>query len=203
MDIRINVPNEEFATWAGDLGSAAAKKTFDEATGGDSRGWGKYFGTAGTEASYEDLRADIDSYVIRAGLLGLDCDRSRGQAITNLSGAIPISELLHEYYKGNGVRQNKVTADQRYACFVKALGADAVSGNITGDMIAFRERIRVKTYRFAEVWLKKLYGLRGAAGFKSQGTGTLLVKYSEQVTNYFVNFLTSEVAKEHAKNRRP
>ncbi|MDD4191180.1 MAG: hypothetical protein PHI28_07615 [Mangrovibacterium sp.] len=203
VDIRIKVPNEEFATWAGDLGSAAAKKTFDEATGGSRQGWRKYFGTAGSEASYEDLRADIDSYVIRAGLLGLDCGQSGGKAITGLSGARPISELLHEYYKGTGIGQNKVTADQRYACFVKALGADVASGNITGDLIAFKERIRVKTFRFAEVWLKKLYGLRGAAGLKSQGTGALLVKYSEQATNYFVNFLRSEVAKEYAKNRRP
>ena len=72
----VNMPNWEFATWGGDLGSAVAARLFEERCrepnawpcGGIPRTWDLYIGVNGSRASFGDLNGDIDSYAIAGGL---------------------------------------------------------------------------------------------------------------------------------------
>jgi hypothetical protein len=60
----VEMPNVEFATWGGDIGSVAAMRLLDEETGAPDRGLEDYFAR---NASDSDLEGDVDAYAIRAG----------------------------------------------------------------------------------------------------------------------------------------
>ncbi len=122
---KVNDPNEEFATWGGDLGSAVAQKVWDEKQLGlPPKPYSKYIGGAGTLASDEDLGGDIDAYAIRKGLTGAACAATPQTPLTSLAG--PVSEVLGDYYYDSST---PVGAERggRFACFAQALGA-VISG---------------------------------------------------------------------------
>ncbi|CAG0963931.1 hypothetical protein METP1_00867 [Methanosarcinales archaeon] len=179
----VAMPNEEFATWGGDLGSAAASRTHDEADRGLRRPWSHYFGTTGSMASYEDLRGDIDAFAIRAGL----ASRCAGTRMTALSvPTTPISQLLFSYYgAGPGV-----TAADRYHCMVEALGGTIVGGRITNKstlIAAMRPRVR----SFAETFYLSLVTVPLFAIGPVETM--MLFSYSGGVSQLFVDWLESQL----------
>ena len=179
----VAMPNEEFATWGGDLGSAAASRTHDEADRGLRRAWSHYFGTAGSMASYEDLRGDIDAFAVRAGLAAR-CAGTRMHALPLPS--TPISQLLLGYYgAGPGV-----TVADRYHCTVEALGGTIATGLITNKsalVAAMSPRVR----SFAETFYLSLVTVPLFAIGPLEAM--LLLRYSREVCALFVNWLESSL----------
>ena len=179
----VAMPNEEFATWGGDLGSAAAKRTHDEADRGLRRTWPHYFGTAGSMASYEDLRGDIDAFAIRAGLAA-SCPGTRMTSLPALT--TPISQLLLGYY-GAGPA---VTVADRFRCSVEALGGTVAGGRITNKsplVAAMHPRVQ----SFAETFYLSLVTVPVFAIGPLEAV--LLLRYSGQVCELFVDWLESQL----------
>jgi hypothetical protein len=124
---RINMSNEEFATWGGDLGSAVARKVRDEQDKWVFRPWSAYFGGIGTVASDLDMNGNIDSYAVRQGLTKATCSSTRMMAIPGIS--LPISQILEEYYVGFGTDLSRARAN-RFECFAQAIGCIIASRKI-------------------------------------------------------------------------
>jgi hypothetical protein len=131
----VNMPNWEFATWGGDLGSAVAARLFEERCrepnawpcGGTPRTWGLYIGVNGSRTSYADLNGDIDSYGIGGGLTSF-LPGNRLQAIPKLPQ--PLSSILREYYLNpNSALGRRRTA--RFRSFAQILGCRVSAGKIT------------------------------------------------------------------------
>lgn len=129
ISINIYMPNEEFATWGGDLGSAAAIKLLDEHMG-TPRPWTEYFGPKGTLASAEDLRGDIDSYAFRIALTRHPCYHAASKPITAISN--PISQILIDYYMPHGSMSGEWT--KRFHCFVQTIGGVIIGKNISNKV---------------------------------------------------------------------
>lgn len=186
-NVIVSMPNEEFATWGGDLGSAAAHKTHDEVDLGRTRPWPSYFGTAGAPASYEDLEGDIDSYVIRKGLSGAACGATAGTTLPSLTS--PISQILHDYYTSapttlGGTRTN-------YArCFVQAIGG-TVSGSRITNKAALVTPIRNRVESFARTFYLGLVTVPLFAIGPVEGMR--LLQYSWEGTELFLDWLESKL----------
>ena len=148
---KVNMANEEFATWGGDLGKAAALKVHDKDDRGKPRPWSAYFGGANTEASEQDLNGDIDAYAIRAALLGRPCSETRLAPIGPI--AIKVSDLFNEYYGELATPIGRARAG-RFNCFVEAMG-----GVVEGRRIVNRNQVRQQLTR----------RVRSAAGAFHQG----------------------------------
>jgi hypothetical protein len=175
----VNMPNEEFASWGGDLGSAAARKVHDREDRGRNLPWTHYFLTPGSLASAEDLEGDIDSYAIRKGLSGSDCSRTARSRLPSLSS--PISEMLTDYYAGAQGGLAEARGNQKQ-CFIQALGGNIVGSSITNKWTLI-DRIRPRIFSFAEAFYK---GLRL---FPPSGRGVPLLQSSRQITERFVDWL--------------
>lgn len=182
----VAISNEAFATWGGDLGSAAARKVHDEVDLGTTNPWSTYFGTAGSPASHEDLEGDIDSFAIRAGLSGSSCTATSLTTLPTLTD--PVSKMLLDYYDAApaaGVHR----AD--YArCVVQALGGRVVGRRITNksDVI---DAIRPGVESFARTFY---LGLVTVPLFAIGVTeGLLLFIYSREACSLFVHWLESKL----------
>jgi outer membrane protein OmpA-like peptidoglycan-associated protein len=144
---KVEMPNEEFATWGGDLGSAAAQKVHDEQDKGIIHPLSHYFGGTGTLASDADLKGGIDSFAVRAALLGRPCGATRLVAMPPIT--MPISQLIEEYYLG-GIPPLGTARAGRFACAAQTIG-----GTISGKKISNRSTLepvvaeRVFSFAFA------------------------------------------------------
>jgi hypothetical protein len=184
----VDIANFEFATWAGDLGSAVAQRIHDEQDNNmPTQPWNRYFLTPGSLASEEDLQGDIDAYVRRGGLSGASCRSSTTQTLTSLPG--PLSQVLADYYLGFASLGEASEANS-VACFVRALGGSVAGHSIVGDRIALTERIRIRTGEFGE----KFYRLKWHSGYFGGGnTGSWFVAHSGSLAREFVNWLESRL----------
>jgi outer membrane protein OmpA-like peptidoglycan-associated protein len=183
----VNIPNEEFATWGGDLGSAAAQKVHDEQDLGlIPRPWSAYVGTSKTLAGSEDMEGNIDSYAIRKGLTGPGCGTSAATPITTISA--PVSQLLDEYYTGAATAVGGTRAD-RFACFAQALG-----GVVAGRTITNKSALVTPVSRRVNAFASDFYRLKWHHGyFAPTGIGAWLLRYSIEVTEEFLNWLETKL----------
>jgi hypothetical protein len=175
----VNMPNEEVATWGGDLGSAVAHKVHDEQSEG-IQPWSRYFGGSHTLASDEDLEGDIDSYAIRKGLTGAACGATPLKRIGTISK--PISQILDEYYNALNTPIGR-TRTSRHMCFAQALGG-TVSGKEITNKSALEGPISVRVASFASIFYYKFY--------KSPPSASLEFN-SKEVTKLFLNWLESKL----------
>jgi hypothetical protein len=122
-----DVPNEAWATWAGDLASAAADWVAD-------RFWNTLKGT-GDLASYihdlaadDDLTGDVDAFALRAGLNG---SAGPGQltSVVRLSGRL--SSMLLDYYRVAASPLGQAR-ERRMRNFISAHGGSIVGGHLQG-----------------------------------------------------------------------
>jgi outer membrane protein OmpA-like peptidoglycan-associated protein len=188
--IAANMPNEEFATWGGDIGSAAAQKVFDEQDQNmGPQPWNKYFGTKNTLASSEDLEGDIDGYAIRKGITGGACGQT---AQTPISVSLPVSQILDEYYSALKTPIGN-TRSSRFACFTQALGGIISGGKITNKS-SLQGPISNRVFSFASnfyfgVLRPKIFGIPVPGG---NNLGNLLIS-SIGMTKLFLDWLESRL----------
>lgn len=188
----VQMSNEEFATWGGDLGSAAARRTFDEADKGLRKGWPHYFGTPGALASFEDLKGDIDAWAIRAGMVGRSCGSTALVAIPSIRiftmTGTPVSDILADYYLG--MASSGPTVSDRYRCFAQAIGA-MISGNRIVNKSALVTPIRNRVKSFAEIFYLGLVTVPLFAIGALEGM--LLLRYSWEITELFLDWIESRL----------
>lgn len=179
----VAMSNEDFATWGGDLGQAAAMRTHDEIDNGVRHGASHYFGTAGSAASYEDLRGDIDAYVLRSGLAGR-CAGSRGTALLAL--ASPISRQLLEYY---GDASSPGVSD-RFRCFIEAIGGIISGGRIT-NKLTLAGAMEPSVESFARIYYLSLVSVPLFAIGPVEAIK--LYAYAQEFSTRFVSWLESRL----------
>jgi len=120
MYLDTNVANHEWATWAGDVGSAAAYHTFCVSFINFTSTYDQYFKNF---ASDSDLEGDIDSY---ANWAWLDSVASSPELQLNK----PFSEVLMQYYRLTNTKAGRARAG-RFDTFINFYGGDVKSGKIT------------------------------------------------------------------------
>ncbi len=138
IKLTVDLSNESFATWGGDLGSVAGAFVAcwmmtdqERATKGKSdchqgsmpESLMQYF--VKRQSPPEDLEGDIAPFVIRAAEIGA-CGGSLEQRFTPQS---PISSMFTNFFYNRGA--TGTTSRNRYQCFAEAIGATVVDGKIT------------------------------------------------------------------------
>jgi hypothetical protein len=120
-----NLPNEAWATWAGDVGAAAAEWGVDLAYGiprGDAQVY------MHRQAGDEDLTGDLDSFALRAGL---NASAGPAQLMQAIQIRDSLSNTLLEYYritKSGPGKAREVAA----RTFIEAYGGSVVGGQLQG-----------------------------------------------------------------------
>jgi|GEM_PF-4466678 len=144
-----NVPNEEFATWAGDVGSAAAKwiaaSVLAPRTPPLDQGF--YFTSY---AGDDDLRGDLDAFAVRVGFNSGATPASRLGQTLHLTGTL--SEALRQYYRmtSSALGQNRARATRQ---FIEAYGG-VLSGTKVTNRAALAARLRPSVREFTVPFLR-------------------------------------------------
>jgi outer membrane protein OmpA-like peptidoglycan-associated protein len=149
IDLTVNLSNESFATWGGDLGAAAGTMTacwmmtneqrekHDQChKGSDPKGLMYYF--TNVHAQARDLEGDIAPFVMRAAASGA-CS---GTLEKTFSPQSPISTIFKNYFYN--LSPAGQTSKNRYQCFAEAIGAKVVKGKIEnrGELFAkYEEKV--------------------------------------------------------------
>jgi hypothetical protein len=180
----VTMDNEAFATWGGDVASAAAAMVacwdMDNTERGNSQDCGNepmpqglpfYFITV--QSTPEDLEGDIDSFLIRAAENGIPCVGSKMQTF---SSSRPISEMFATYYHDAGPSGR--THRDRYRCFVEAIGGKVVGNTIDNRSDLLRKHAAA-IESFAETfYLKIMMDARGP----SIGAPQRIIAHGHSVT---------------------
>jgi len=135
------VPNEEWATWAGDVGSSAAEFAVGHYQNPAADPIDVYFANF---ANSRDLLGNLDSFAIRAGLTGL-APASQLQHAVTLSGTF--SEVLMQYFRitSSALSQARTSAVRN---FIAAYGG-TLSGNTVTNRPALEAALRPSVENFA------------------------------------------------------
>lgn len=146
IKLTVDLSNESFATWGGDVGSAAGafvacwmmtdqervtKGKDDCHQGSAPESLMQYFEKR--QAPPEDLEGDIAPFVIRAAERGA-CGGSLEQRFTPQA---PISSIFTNFFYNRG--PTGITSRDRYQCFAEAIGANVVNGQITNRAALIRK----------------------------------------------------------------
>jgi outer membrane protein OmpA-like peptidoglycan-associated protein len=184
--------SEEWATWAGDVGSAASESAVD-ALGQTSRGnYDFYFHSF---ASDPDLIGDIDSFAIRSGLNSVAAPSAQLQQAIRLTGSL--SEILLQYYRLSATAPGQAHA-LSIQNFVGAYGG-AISGRTIVNRTAFAARLRPSIENFANKFALFRMGQRGFLNqYPPQPPGaqpftSLLATAVDEMTTRFVAWLESRL----------
>ncbi|HWT11209.1 MAG TPA: DUF4157 domain-containing protein [Allosphingosinicella sp.] len=186
--LRTNLANEEWATWAGDVGSAATRWAFDTYMGGSNLSPAVYFQNWASDA---DLIGDIDSFALRAGGSGAP-PQAQLMARINLGG--PLSETLLQYFRITSSALGTARA-RRIENFVQAYGG-VIRGRRLANRALFVARLRPSVEEFA-----RLFAIRRllSPGPNPQRPSTappfdsLLVGAIDVMTELFVRWLEARL----------
>ena len=197
LKLGTSVKNHEWATWAGDVGSAAAMSVLCTSFMTFPQNDARYF-TGG--ASDQDLDGDIDAYGMWAAL-------NHGTADIALRLDRTVSDALLDYYRTTEtIRQGRAS---RYEVFVNFYGGDAKSG-VIGKPADLHARLLPSVQEFALLFFgkelqKALAGNSSAICFgtptpTAPGRSVDLVKLladvavaSDKMTTRFVEWLRKRV----------
>jgi subtilisin family serine protease len=188
-----NLLNEAWATWAGDLGLATSDWAVDECYS-SPKGNADYY--VRRQASDEDLRGDIDSFGLRAGLNAVAGPAQLGQ-VARLSGSL--SDTLLEYYRVNKSALGKAH-ERRTRNFIEAYG-----GNVVGRQIqnranleaALQHQIWEMAIRFTQYAVVSAHhGSFACAGNNPRHLDDLNVEKSKSITSSFVDWLLTNALSE-------
>jgi hypothetical protein len=118
--------NVSFATWGGDLASAAADLAEDYRMTEGTFKSPSIMASYNLKAGDSDMRGNIDSYAMQKGLTGRQC----GEPEKKLSLDRPLSQLFSEYYlaTAGSVRDEQ---SARMTCFAEHIGATFTGKKIT------------------------------------------------------------------------
>jgi outer membrane protein OmpA-like peptidoglycan-associated protein len=178
--------NEEWATWAGDVGSAAAEWAISSFRAGNRADVGTFFQSF---ASSSDLQGNIDSFAMRAGFnLGSTPPAQLGQTI-RLSGTL--SEALLKYYRLSGTTLGHARG-RRIENFVEAYGGVINNRSLT-NRAALVARLRPSVEGFASLFsLQRLAQLNLLNNITPAFT-TFLTNGVDEMTNAFVAWLEARL----------
>jgi hypothetical protein len=137
LGLGTSVRNHEWATWAGDVGSAAAMSVLCTSYLTFQRNDAHYF-TSG--ASNEDLDGDIDAYGMWAAL-------NHGTPDVALRLDMTLSDALLDYYRTTSTTPAQGRAS-RYEVFVNFYGGDA-KGGVIGKPAELHARLLPPVREFA------------------------------------------------------
>lgn len=188
----VDMSNEEFATWGGDLGAAVAAYVACPQLGASAATNDDCGGRTGSQplsfyiglhASPQDLEGDIDSFVMRANLIGIPCT---GSAQRTFTPSRPMSEIFFEYY--NDPLTSLGTAhDDRYRCFLQAIGA-TVSGNRITNVSTIQGPIAARVANFADPFFTRIKG-GGFLDLSDVGDRTHMRMQAWNVTDWFLSYV--------------
>lgn len=198
VSIQTGVKSHEWATWAGDVGSAAAQYTLCGTFLNYVAAPEKYFKNF---ASDGDLEGDIDSYAVWAAL-------NHDKADVALRMDAPLSDTLLDYYRVTKSTGGTARA-QRFEVFVNFYGGQA-RGGVIGNRKQLEGRLLGPTQEFALLFFgdqlhKTLKGKTPGscigkppppAPGRSVDLGTLLagvLTASRKMTALFVDWLAKRV----------
>ncbi len=152
----VDMNNEDFATWGGDLGAAVAARAACLALGAEATTTpncgGKPGGQpldfyVGVHALAVDIEGDLDPYVMRAQLMGSSCAESR---MLPLVLKRPLSELFGDYYLRTDSALG-LARRQRDRCIIELLGGELDGGQLA-NRDALVEQITSQVASFAETY---------------------------------------------------
>jgi outer membrane protein OmpA-like peptidoglycan-associated protein len=186
---KVDMSNEDFLSWGGDIGSAAAGRL----SGYNDSGllfkthppWSDYFLTTGSLASEEDLLGDMDGFVWRANLKGVGCSATKDTRMPSPSA--PVSQLLLDYYGAPPGAVTSLTSADRFRCFAEAIGA-TITGRVITNKGALVTRYHPQVYSFAH-----LFYLKDHVITMDTADDILLSDYARQVTRLFLNWVESKL----------
>ncbi len=188
----VDMSNEDFLTWGGDIGSAAAGRLNGYNASGwifkSDPPWSNYFLTKGSLASSEDLTGDIDAFVFRANLRGVPCSSTKDTRMP--SPSTPISSLFLDYYGAPPGMASGLTSADRYHCFAEATGGVVSGRNITNKP-ALVNRFWRQVFSFARLFYFSL----GKTHIFTFDTHDLLklIQYSRDITDRFFKWIDSKL----------
>ncbi len=188
----VGMPNTEFATWGGDLGSAAGQAVADRHLGRTRRSDPDYFADL---ASSADLEGDLDAYVIQHGARHAGGLAGLFGAAGHPGGGLALSEVLRQYYLDPASALGSGRAN-RYRIFAAAIGC-----RINGRQIANRRELQwpiaMRVADFAFAWFMKEYrGARGTLGaiwLTGPGLNTELRIKALAMTSLFFDWLEARM----------
>jgi len=190
---KANLLNEAWATWAGDLGLATSDWAVDECYS-SPKGNADYY--IRRQASDEDLRGDIDSFGLRAGLNAIAGPAQLGQ-VARLGGSL--SDTLLEYYRVNQSGLGKAH-ERRTRNFVEAYGGNVVGGQLQHRLnleAALQPQIFEMAIRFTQFAVVSAHGRSFAcAGNNPRHPYDLNLEKSKSITSRFVDWLLTNALTE-------
>jgi hypothetical protein len=119
---KVDMPNYDFATWGGDVGSAVALKSLQDVNG-NVLDWSHYIGPEDTRTSFSDLEGDLDALVLGYATSGQDCAAAPQPPVL----VEPLSKIIESYYSD----QSSALAQyhlNRVECFAEILGVQSTAG---------------------------------------------------------------------------
>ena len=188
----VSMANEDFLTWGGDIGSAAAGRLRGYNDSGiifkSDPPWSRYFLTTDTLASQEDLLGDIDAFTFRANQRGVACASTKGSRMP--SPSTPISQLFLEFYSAPPGMATGMTAADRFTCFASAVGGIVAGTSITNKpslVTSFWPQVLSFAHLFY-LGMRKTHILTFDAGDLAK-----LMEYSRDITGRFFNWVESRL----------
>jgi len=198
IKLTVDLSNESFATWGGDIGSVAGAfvacwlMTDDERVtkgkndchqGPTPESLEQYF--IKRQAPPADLEGDIAPFVMRAAEQGPSCTGSLEQKFEINH---PISAIFTRHFLNRGLAG--MMSHDRYKCFTEAIGATVVDGKIT-NRAALLDKYGPGVFSFAWAYyvnLKKEIP-------RSDPTAQLLERNSRAALSLFFDWLQARMKK--------
>lgn len=190
----VKMPNTEFATWGGDLGSAAGQMVADAVNKSNVRTPQHYFAQM---ASGADMEGNIDAYVLNKGtasagglraLLGVGAKPGQGTAV---------SQILQGYYLAPTSALGQAHQN-RYELFAQIIGGTVQNKKIT-NQTALLNPIATRVTEFGYIWIlkevKKKSGTVTATGLwaSESQVKALLMPVSKLITQLFFQWLEARL----------
>ncbi len=198
MHANVDLPNEDFATWGGDLGAAVSAHSACPGLGAAAATNDDCFHLAGSlpltdylkaSAPDQDLQGDIDSFVLRAQGLGVPCVGSGQKTATLPSGNL--SDVFQSYYNNASSALGTAHASNAH-CFLDAIGAtlDPTGKTITNRAVIVGP-LQARVAEFALAFYYKTTKSKWSALGVYMGSG--INTESGIAVNWFLTWLESKL----------
>jgi hypothetical protein len=186
VSFQTSLGNEEWATWAGDVGSAAAEWALDQSYSRPSRGnLDSYFSDF---AGASDLLGDIHSFAFRAGANQTATPPAQLRQVVRLGG--PLSEALFQYFRLSATPLGQART-RPIQIFVEAYGGNIVNGSLTNRQVLIAA-LRPSVANFAGLFSLQEVLRSGDPPPRPSGTpsiGELLPRAIDEMTSRVVDWL--------------
>jgi outer membrane protein OmpA-like peptidoglycan-associated protein len=182
-----SLPNEEWATWAGDVGSAVANFTIDSyyqtMRYSGARDYFDFY------ANPEDLYGNIDAFALRAAANPGGTPSSKLMTAWNPNG--PLSEILLQYYRLTSTPLGSSFSD-RVQNFVEAYGGIVSNRQIT-NRPALEARLLPSIEEFAGYFMLQEILQRGNPPQGAPNPDPIRTQALTDMTRWYVDWLQANL----------